>query len=87
MLSAEKISRALEELGIKVVSYEESRKPKYIDGEVILENSLSIQVGPDYVCLCHLGEKDIEYLLEMEEVYNETDCATEVAKFLETRSG
>ena len=68
-----------------MISYEESRKPKYIDGEVLLGNALSVQVGVDYACLCLVNDDDIEYLLEMEEVYKEIDFATEVTKFLKTR--
>ena len=85
MLSAEKMAKALQHFGIKVISYEETKKPKYIDGEVIIGNLLSVQVGMDYACLCLVGDNDIEYLLEMEEVYKEIDFATEVAKFLKTR--
>ncbi|MBW2477966.1 MAG: hypothetical protein JRE63_11650 [Deltaproteobacteria bacterium] len=82
MLSAEKTSKALQEIGVKVQSYEESKDPKLMDGEVILENSLSVQVGTDYACLCHLKEDDIDYLLELDEVNNESQIATEVGKFL-----
>jgi len=85
MLSAKRMSKALQSLGINVVSYEDSKKPKYIDGEVLLENALSVQVGTDYACLCLVNDDDIEYLLEMEEIYKEIDFATEVAKFLKTR--
>jgi|GEM_PF-4880747 len=85
MLSAKKMSKALQHFGINVVSYEESKKPKYIDGEVLLGNALSVQVGIDYACLCLVNDDDIEYLLEMEEIYKEIDFATEVAKFLKTR--
>lgn len=85
MLSAKKMAKALQHFGIKVISYEESKKPKYIDGEVLLGNSLSVQVGTDYACLCLVNNEDIEYLLEMEEVYKEIDFATEVAKFLKNR--
>ena len=85
MLSAKKMSKALEHFGIKVISYEESKKPKYIDGEVLLGNGLNIQVGIDYACLCLVNDDDIEYFLEMEEIYKEIDFATEVAKFLKTR--
>ena len=85
MLSAKKMSKALQHFGINVISYEESKKPKYIDGEVLLGNALSIQVGIDYACLCVVNDDDIEYLLEMEEIYKEIDFATEVAKFLKTR--
>ena len=85
MLSAKKMSKALQQFGINVISYEESKKPKFIDGEVLLGNTLSIQVGIDYACLCVVNDDDIEYLLEMEEIYKEIDFATEVAKFLKTR--
>ena len=85
MLSAKKMAEALQHFGINVVRYEESKKPKYIDGEVLLENALSVQVGSDYACLCLVNDDDIEYLLEMEEIYKEIDFATEVAKFLKTR--
>jgi hypothetical protein len=85
MLSAKKMSEALQHFGINVISYEESKKPKYIDGEVLLGNALSVQVGTDYACLCLVNDDDIEYLLEVEEIYNEIDFATEVAKFLKTR--
>ncbi|MEN8688048.1 MAG: hypothetical protein AB1Z50_10875 [Desulfuromonadales bacterium] len=86
MLSAKKMSQALQHFGINIVRYEESKNPEYIDGEVILGNSLSVQVGHDYACLCLVGDKDIEYLLEMEDIYNEIDFATEVAKFLQTKT-
>lgn len=86
MLSAKKMSQALQHFGITIVRYEESKNPEYIDGEVILGNSLSVQVGCDYACLCLVGDKDIEYLLEMEDIYNEIDFATEVAKFLQTKT-
>ena len=85
MLSAKKMSKALQHFGINVISYEESKKPKYVDGEVLLGNALSIQVGIDYACLCVVNDDDIEYLLEMEDIYKEIDFATEVAKFLKTR--
>lgn len=85
MLSAEKMANALQHFGIKVISYEESKKPKYIDGEVLLGNSLSVQVGIDYACLCLVNDDDIEYLLEREEVFKENDFATEVANFLKNR--
>jgi hypothetical protein len=85
MLSAEKMAKALQHFGINVISYEESKKPKYVDGEVILGNALSVQVGADYACLCLVNDDEIEYLLEMEEIYKEIDFATEVAKFLKTR--
>lgn len=85
MLSAEKMSKALQHFGIKVIRYEEPKKPKFMDGEVILGNELSVQVGYDYACLCQVNEDDIEYLLEMEEIVREIDFATEVAKFLKKR--
>lgn len=85
MLSAQKMAKALQHFGINVISYEESKKPKYIDGEVLLGNALSVQVGTDYACLCLVNDDDIEYLLEMEDIYKEIDFATEVAKFLKTR--
>ncbi len=85
MLSAEKMVKALQHFGIKVISYEESKNPRYIDGEVLLGNALSVQVGVDYACLCLVNDDDIEYLLEMEEIYKEIDFATEVAKFLKSR--
>lgn len=85
MLSAEKMSKALRYLGIKVLHYEESKKPKYMDGEVILENSLSVQVGFDYACLCLVEDDGIDYLLEIEGIYNEIDFATEVAKFFKNQ--
>lgn len=83
MLSAEKMAEALEHCGLKVVRYEESRKPKYIDGEVLLANAMSVQVGSDYACLCLVNDDDIEYLLEVEDIHKETDFATEVAKYLQ----
>ncbi len=85
MLSAEKMTKALQHFGIKVIRYEESKQPKYVDGEVLLGNALSVQVGTDYACLCLVNDDDIDYLLEMEEVHNEIDFATEVAKFLKTK--
>ena len=85
MLSAKKMSEALKQLGLNVISYEESKKPKYIDGEVLLENALSVQVGIDYACLCLVNDDDIEYLLEVEEVYKEVDFASQVAKFLKDK--
>jgi signal recognition particle subunit SEC65 len=84
MLSAKKMSKALQQLGIKIVNYEESKDPKFMDGEVVLENSLNVQLGFDYACLCLLKEDDIDYLLEVEEVYNEADLATQIARFLQT---
>lgn len=76
------MAEALEQAGTKVVNYEESKNPKYIDGEVILENSFSVQVGLDYACLCIIKEDDIDYLLEVEEIENEADFASEVTKLL-----
>ena len=84
MLSAKKMAEVLQQLGINVLSYAESKDPKFIDGEVTLENSLSVQVGNDYACLCHINEDDIDYLLELEEIYNEVDIATQIASFLQT---
>jgi hypothetical protein len=82
MLLAKKMAKALEHAGVKVVGYEESKNPKFMDGEVALENSFSVQVGSDYACLCIIKEDDIDYLLEVEEIYNEVDFANEVAKLL-----
>lgn len=82
MLLAKKMAKALEAAGVKVVRYEESKNPKFMDGEVALENSFSVQVGSDYACLCIIKGDDIEYLLEMEEVQSEADFAKEVIKFL-----
>ena len=84
MLSAKKMSKALQQVGVKVVNYEESRDPKFMDGEVVLENSLNVQLGFDYACLCLIKEDGIDYLLEVEEVHNEADIATQIASFLET---
>ena len=84
MLSAKKMSKALQQAGIKVVRYEESKNPKFMDGEVSLENSLNVQLGFDYACLCLVKEDGIDYLLEVEEVYNEADIATQIARFLQT---
>jgi signal recognition particle subunit SEC65 len=39
MLSVEKMSKALQHFGIKVIRYEESKNPDYMDGEVILGNA------------------------------------------------
>jgi len=83
MLLAKKMAKALELEGIKVLGYEESRDPKYMDGEVSLENSFSVQVGSDYACLCIIKDADIDYLLELEEINNEADFAKEVAKFFQ----
>lgn len=85
MLSVEKMSKAIQHFGIKVIRYEESKNPDYMDGEVLLGNALSVQVGADYACLCLVDDGDIEYLLEMEGIGNEIDFATEVAKLLKTR--
>ena len=85
MLSVEKMSKALQHFGIKVIRYEESKNPDYMDGEVILGNALSVQVGADYACLCLVDDGSIEYLLEMEGIGNEIDFATELAKLLKTR--
>jgi len=82
MLLAKKMAKALELAGVKVVGYEESKDPKFMDGEVTLENSFSVQVGSDYACLCLIKEDDIDYILEVEEVKNEVDFAREVAKLL-----
>ena len=84
MLSAKKMSKALQQAGIKVVSYEESKDPKFVDGEVSLENSLNVQLGFDYACLCLVKEDGIDYLLEVEEVHNEADIAIQIARFLQT---
>lgn len=87
MLSAGKMAKALEQAGITVMGYEESQDPEFMDGEVALENSLSVQVGRDYACLCHVDVEDIDYLLEREELFNEADFAAEVAQFMKTRQG
>ena len=84
MLSAKKMSKALQQVGIKVVNYEESKDPKFMDGEIALEYSLNVQLGFDYACLCLVKEDGIDYLLEVEEVYNEADIATQIARFLQT---
>jgi len=84
MLSAKKMSKALQQVGIKVVNYEESKDPKFMDGEVTLENSLNVQLGFDYACLCLVKDDGIDYLLEVEEVHNEADIATQIASFLKT---
>jgi hypothetical protein len=85
MLFAKKMAQALERLGVKVVSYEESRDLKFMDGEVIIENSLSVQVGNDYACLCVVEDDDIEYLLEEENVTKEEDFARQVAQVIKQR--
>ena len=82
MLSAKRMAKALEQAGVKVVGFEESRDPKVMDGEVSLENSLSVQVGSDYACLCRLKDDDIDYLLETEELYDVAHFAEEVLKFI-----
>jgi hypothetical protein len=84
MLSAKKMAKALQQVGIKTLNYEETKDPKFMDGEVTLENSLSVQVGFDYACLCLIKEDGIDYLLELEEIHNEGDIATQVAEFLQT---
>ena len=84
MLSAKKMSKALQQVGIKVVKYEESKDPNFMDGDVVLENSLNVQVGFDYACLCLVKDDGIDYLLEVEEVHNEIDIATQIARFLQT---
>ena len=84
MLSAKEMSKALQRAGIEVVSYEESKDPKFMDGEIVLENSLNVQLGFDYACLCLVKEDGIDYLLEVEEVHNEADIAAEIAGFLQT---
>ena len=84
MLSAKKLSKALQQAGINVVNYEESKDPKFMDGEIALENSLNVQLGFDYACLCLVKEVGIDYLLEVEEVHNEADIATQIARFLQT---
>jgi len=82
MLLAKRMAKELELEGIKVLGYEESKNPKFMDGEVSLENSFSVQVGSDYACLCVIKGDDIDYLLELEEMSSEADCAKKVAKFL-----
>jgi hypothetical protein len=84
MLSAKKMSKAFQQVGIKVANYEESKDPKFMDSEIVLENSLNIQLGFDYACLCLVKEDGIDYLLEVEEVHNEADIATQIVKFLQT---
>jgi signal recognition particle subunit SEC65 len=84
MLSAKKMSKALQQVGIKVIHYEESKDPKYMDGDVALENELNVQLGFDYACLCLVKEDGIDYLLEVEGVHNEADIATRIAGFLQT---
>jgi hypothetical protein len=82
MLRAKRMAKELERAGVKVVGYEESKDPKFMDSEVTLENSLNVQVGFDYACLCRIKEDDIDYLLEVEEIKSEVDFANEVAKFI-----
>ena len=84
MLSARKVFEALQQTGVKVLGYEESKDPELMDGEVILENSLSVQVGFDYACVSLIKEDSIDYLLEIEDVKNEVVIAQQVAGFLET---
>lgn len=84
MLSAKKMAKALQQVGIEVLNYEESKDPKFMDGEVTLENSLSLQVGFDYACLCIINEDGIDYLLEVEETHNEVEIANQIARFLQT---
>ncbi len=81
MLLAKRMAEELELEGIKVLGYEESKDPKFMDGEVTLENSFSVQVGSDYACLCIIKGSDIDYLLEREEINGEADFAKEVANF------
>lgn len=85
MLFAKKMAQALENLGVKVVSYEESRDLKFMDGEVIIENSLSVQVGSNYACLCVVKDDEIEYILEEEDVTNEESFARQVAQLIKAR--
>lgn len=81
MLLAETMAKALEQEGVKVLGYEESKDQEFIDGEVTLENSFSVQVGKDYACLCIVKGDDIDYLLEEEELDSEADFAKKVAHF------
>jgi len=81
MLLAKKMAKALELEGLKVLGFEESMNPKYMDGEVVLENSFSVQVGKDYASLCIIKDDDIDYILEAEDITSEADFAKEVAKF------
>lgn len=78
------MTQALQQVGINVVNYEESKDPKFMDGEIALENSLNVQLGFDYACLCLVKEDGIDYLLEVEEVHNEVDIAAQIARFLQT---
>jgi len=84
MLLSKKMAKALEQVGVKVLGYEESKNPKFIDGEVTLENALSVQVGYDYACLCLLKGEGIDYLLEVEDITKEETFAKEVARFMKT---
>ena len=76
------MAKALEQAGVKVLGYEVSKDPKFMDGVVTLENALSVQVGFDYACLCLIKEEKIEYLLEMEDMTDEVGFATKVASFI-----
>jgi len=77
------MAEALEKAGVKVVGYEESKNPKFMDGEVSLENSFNIQVGSNYACLCIIQKGgEIDYLLEIEEIEREADFAKEVASYI-----
>ncbi len=82
MLSAKRMAKALGQVSVNVLGYEVSKDPKFMDGEVTLENALSVQVGFDYACLCLIKGDDIDYLLEMEDITDEVDFATEVASFI-----
>lgn len=87
MILAKRMAKALEQEGIKVLGYEESKDPKFMDGEVSLENSFSVQVGTDYACLCIIKDDDIDYLLEVEEINSEADFAKDVANFFLLQPG
>jgi len=87
MLSAKKVSEALQREGVKVSGYQESQNPKIMDGEVTLENGLSVQVGADYACLCKVEGEEIDYLLEVEEVASADAFAEQVARFMKTQAG
>ncbi len=82
MLLTKKMAKALGQVGVKVLGYEVSKDPKFMDGAVTLENALSVQVGSDYACLCLIKDEKIEYLLEMENITDEVAFATEVASFI-----
>lgn len=82
MLSAKKMADALRDCGVEILGYEETKDPKLMDGEVRLENALSVQVGYDYACLCVIRQDEIEYLLETEDLKNEASFAREAADFL-----